>query len=154
VYDVRSTAIQMLVSLSGKASQNTLINQIIPMVEKYKDSKNSKYRVVYLHYIKSVAHLLPSNLLRHHIENATNLTKDLIPNVRYNAIKSILTIFKLLKVFSLKNFCYNLNSFKKTFSLIEKVIQLLSLFYLKKILKRLSLFVLTCSLPNLKRKLK
>jgi len=96
---VRSNAIKMLVSLSGKASQNTLINQIVPMVEKYKDSTNSKYRVVYLHYIKNVAHLLPSNLLRHHIENTVALTKDLIPNARYNALKSILTVYQMLKVY-------------------------------------------------------
>lgn len=95
---MRTTAVQMLVSLSAKASQNTLINQIAPMVEKYKDSTNSKYRVIYLQYIQRVAHLLPVNLLRHHLENSINLTKDLIPNARYNALKTILRIFQQVKV--------------------------------------------------------
>lgn len=88
----------MLVSLSAKASQNTLINQIMPTVEKYKDSKHSKYRAVYLHYIKEVAHLLPVNLLRHQLENIIALTKDLVPNARYNALKTLLTIFQNVKV--------------------------------------------------------
>lgn len=88
----------MLVSLSAKASQNTLINQIVPMVEKYKDSTNSKFRVVYMQYIQQVAHYLPANLLRHHFENATNLTKDLIANARYNALKTILCMCQNVKV--------------------------------------------------------
>jgi len=44
----------MLVSLSTKASQNVLVSQILPLIEKYKDSTNSKYRMVYLHYIKDI----------------------------------------------------------------------------------------------------
>ena len=36
--------------------------------------------------------------MRHHNENIISLTKDLIPNIRYNALKTKLTVFQVLKV--------------------------------------------------------
>jgi len=43
-----------MVSLSEKASQKVLVDQILPGVEKYKDSTNSKFRVVYMQYVKDI----------------------------------------------------------------------------------------------------
>ena len=43
-----------MVSLSEKASQKVLVDQILPVVEKYKDSTNSKFRVVYMQYVKDI----------------------------------------------------------------------------------------------------
>lgn len=54
---MRCSTVKMMVSLSLKASQKILVSHIVPLIEKYKDSQNSKFRMVYLHYIKDIGNI-------------------------------------------------------------------------------------------------
>lgn len=58
VYSVRETTSKVLVSLSNKVNQAFFTGKILPIIENYKNSKNSKHRTVYLHFVQDTGIIL------------------------------------------------------------------------------------------------
>ncbi|CEL92259.1 unnamed protein product [Vitrella brassicaformis CCMP3155] len=90
VFSIRDAASQRLKKLTEVLGQSWAESHVLPDLLKQKDSPNYLHRMTVLFCVKTLCEIFPRELIEEHLlPLAVSAAHDRVPNVRYNACKTL-----------------------------------------------------------------